>query len=64
LLLQRREPLDANGEFQKMLLVPKTRRVPKGAPVSNSLLVPKIFLAILAGGVFAAAVAQLPALLN
>ena len=47
-----------------MPLVPKTRRAPKRAPVANSFLVPKILLAILAGGVFAAAVAQLPILLN
>ena len=47
-----------------MPLVPKKRLVPKRAPVSNMLLVPKILLAIMAGGVVAAAVAQLPILLK
>ena len=55
---------NANGELSKMPLVPKKRLVPKRAPVSNMLLVPKILLAIMAGGVVAAAVAQLPILLK
>ena len=60
-LLQHREP-QCQGRISKMPLVPKKR--PKRAPVSNMLLVPKILLAIMAGGVFAAAVAQLPILLK
>ena len=54
---------NAKGEFQKCRLSLKSD-CPKRAPVSNMLLVPKILLAIMAGGVFAAAVAQLPILLK